>query len=167
MKAKNQSALAEALGMSRAALSSLTKEPDSPKKGLDGFDVEEWKKWHDQRRVNRGRMPRHAPAAAVAAAMEEAKTKTIPVLRAEGLAIANEKNRLKVAEMQGRLIPKETVEMVLGKFVAELRSKHLAVKAQAPRLAMMTDAVEIERLLGDALTSAMEGVSRLPWKPNE
>jgi hypothetical protein len=160
--------LAEGLGVSPRSVATLLKRKGCPGKGPNGYDLEAWKVWHDRERAKSNRLPLHGTTTGGTGGVSphvEAKLSMIEE-KAREVRLKNEERQLKIGRLNGELIPRETVEMVLGKFVAELRSKHLAVKAQAPRLAMMTDAVEIERLLGDALISAMEGVSRLPWKPS-
>lgn len=165
--------LADAMGIARPTVYALAKKKGCPGKGPEGYDVEAWKKWHDIIRIKANRLPIHGT-------QERSKNGpnsedgggndlgvlTIQELRKKEAALKIEERRLKIGRMNGELIPRETVEMVLGKFVAELRTRTLAVKAQAPRLAMMSDVVEVERLLDRELTAAMDGVSRLPWKPS-
>lgn len=166
--------LAEAMGISTRTVFLLAKKKGCPGKGPEGYDLEAWKAWHNRERIKMNRHPLHDVQEAANSGnsgggptLLELRTKTIPQLRAEEAALKIEERRLKIGRMNGELIPRETVEMVLGKFVAELRTRTLAVKAQAPRLAMISDVVEVERLLDRELTAAMDGVSRLPWKPNQ
>jgi hypothetical protein len=165
--------LAEAMGVSLRTVANLSKKKGCPGKGPDGYDVEAWKVWHDKTRLNNNRLPLHGTQEAAkegpnagGPTLLELRSKTIPQLRAEEAALKIEERRLKIAKLNGENIPREVVVMVLGKFVSEMRTRLVAIKGQAPRLAMMTDVVKIEQLLDDNITAAMDGVSRLPWKPD-
>ncbi len=164
--------LAEALGVSRQTVVNLLKKKGCPGKTEQGYDVQAWKVWDDMQLIRMNRIPRHGTQQRGESGPNsegqtpvDLRTRTMPQLRAEEAALKIEERRLKVGRLNGELIPRETVEMVLGKFVSELRTRLVGIKGQAPRLAMMSDVVEVERLLERELTSAMDGVSRLPYKP--
>lgn len=165
--------LADAMGISRPTVYALAKKKGCPGKGPEGYDLEAWKKWHDIIRIKANRFPIHGtqergktgPNAGDEAG-SDLGAMTIQELRKKEAALKIAERQLKIAKLNGENIPKETVVLVLGKFVSELKTRLVAMKAQAPRLALMTDVVKIEQLLDDNITAAMDGVSRLPWKPD-
>lgn len=171
MFTSSKTELAREMGLALHTVVRLSQKKGCPGKGKEGYDVDAWKVWHDKTRVGSHRMPIHAPAGVSRGpttksdAAIEARTKTLPELRAEEAALKIEERKLKIGKLNGELIPREVVVMVLGKFVSELRTRLMAIKAQAPRLAMMTDVVKIEQLLEENITGAMDGVSRLPYQP--
>jgi hypothetical protein len=143
------------------------KRKGCPGKGPNGYDLEAWKVWHDRERAKSNRLPLHGTTTGGSGGVSphvEAKL-TMMEEKAREVRLKNEERQLKIGRLNGELIPRETVEMVLGKFAAELKTRIVAIKAQAPRLAMMTDVVEVEALLERELYAALDGLSRLPYSP--
>ena len=68
---------------------------------------------------------------------------------------------LRVAEARGRLIDWDDLSMEATRFVVALRSRLMALPlAQAPRLALMTDPVEIEQLLRGEIVQMLTEMSK-------
>jgi len=155
--AKTHEQLSEVINVSRGRVTHVLKAPGAPKRTEEGYNIEEFVDWYNK-------TGKHWSAEDKEFSLKS-QSKSLAELKEEAQRLKNEQLQMKNDELRGLLIEKEIVEKVLGKFMSTLRSRLLSVKAQAPVLAMTTDVVECERILVEAMQSALEAVSELPYEP--
>jgi len=126
--AKTDAKLADALGISERQLARLKKTPGFPKKTAKGWDIEEVREWRAEQGGDEMK----------AAKLAEIISRT-------------ELNKLKKADLEGRMIPIDEVKDLLAKLASGVRTKlYSLMESTLPPKLEGRDILEVRKILRES-----------------